>query len=89
MVNSGQIHPELIRKQLQNEFYDLVITTSDLNRSAYETSTSGFPEVLARSARAHYVPARRELGLFIYIPRSARRAGLVGDRVQQPDRVQP
>ncbi len=82
MVNSGQIHPELIRKQLQNEFYDLVITTSDLNRSAYDTSTSSFPEVLARSARAHYVPARRELGLFIYIPRSARRAGSVGDRAR-------
>ena len=71
MVNSGQIHPELIRKQLQNEFYDLVITTSDLNRSAYETSTSSFPEVLAQSARVHYVAARRELGLFIYIPRGA------------------
>jgi hypothetical protein len=72
MVNSGQILPDSIREKLRTEFYDMVITTSDLNRAAYDTSTSGLPEVLARVARAHYVPASRQLGLFIYVPRNPR-----------------
>jgi hypothetical protein len=82
MVNSRQIHPDLIRDRLRTESYDMVITTSDLSRSAYDTSTSGLPEVLARVTRAHYLPASRQLGLFIYVPRNARRPGSVGNRVQ-------
>jgi len=90
MVNSGQIQPDLIQEKLRTESYDLVIATADLYRPEYDASTSGFPEVVARAARAHYVPASRQLGLFIYVPRNARRpspakgAGAVEDARPDP-----
>jgi hypothetical protein len=75
LVNSGQIRPERILQELGAESYDLVITTTDLFRPEYDASPSGFPAVLARAARAHYVPAGRPLGLFLHVRRSARRPG--------------
>jgi hypothetical protein len=73
LVNSGQVHPVVILDQLRSGFYDLVITTSDLYRPEYDASESGLPAVLARAARAHYVPAGRRLGLFLHVRRAGRR----------------
>jgi hypothetical protein len=74
LVNTGQIRPEVILGNLRTESYDLVITTSELYRREYDAITSGFPEVIARAARQHYLPADRRLGLFAYVPRHSHRA---------------
>jgi hypothetical protein len=75
LVNSGQIQPTVISHGLDGESYDFVITTTDLNGPGYETYLAGLPAVLARSARAHYVPLGRPMGLYLYGRRGARGGG--------------
>jgi hypothetical protein len=89
MVDSGQIHPDVILKDLRAEAYDLVITTTELYGPEYDASTSGFPAVLARVAREHYVPAGMRLGLFLHIRKSARRPGSLGNRPEWPVPTRP
>src|SRR5262249_13213186 len=72
LVNTGQLHPDVILKELRAGTYDLVITTSALYGPEYDTSTAGFPAVVAQAARAHYVPAERRLGLFLHVRRAVR-----------------
>jgi hypothetical protein len=81
MVDTGQLRPDVILGRIRNESYDLVITTTDLQRPDDRPNADGLPEVLAEAARAHYVPAGRRLGLFVNVPRSAQRVPVgVGDR---------
>jgi hypothetical protein len=89
MVESGQIHPRMMLNQLQKEDYDFVITTTDLYRPEYDVNTSGFPALLARAAREHYVPGGMRLGLFFCVPRKSPRSTANGNRVLEPRRSHP
>ena len=89
MVESGQIRPEVIRDKLRDEWYELVITTTDLYSPDYDQSTSGLPPVLARAAREHYAPAGRRLGLFLHVRRSGRRPGSAEIRAIEPRPSRP
>ena len=72
MVNSGQIQPEVILKELREGSYDYVITTADLFDSAYEADQLGFPQVVTQTAREHYIPQGNRLGRYVHLPRSGR-----------------
>jgi hypothetical protein len=83
LVESGQVRPDLILRRIRDESYDMVITTTDLNRPEYRWNIAGLPEVLAQAVREHYLPAGRRLGLFRNLPRGTRREPL-GSRVWKP-----
>ena len=83
LVDTGQVHPDLILRRIRDESYDLVITTTDIHAPEYRWNIAGLPEVLAQAAREHYVPAGRRLGLFLNIPRTPRR-DRIGSRARTP-----
>ncbi len=82
LVESKEVEPQFMIRQLETESYDRVITTSDLFRPEYDANVSGLPFVLAESARAQYALRGRTLGLFIYTPRTRPTAELPGDPIR-------
>jgi hypothetical protein len=79
LVETGQVRPDVILRRIRDESFDLVITTTDLDRPEYRRNIVGLPEVVAQAAREHYVLAGRRLGLFLYAPRRGLR-----DRAAEP-----
>jgi hypothetical protein len=88
LVESGQVRPDRILRWIRDESYDMVITTTDLNRPEYRSNIVGLPEVLAQAVREHYVPAGRRLGLFRNLPRGTRREPL-GSRARRSEPPPP
>ena len=72
LVDTGQIEPSLIKSRIDNQYYDLIVTTSDLNSADRASETFGLPMALAARARDRYAPIRVEAGLFYYGRRSDR-----------------
>lgn len=80
LVDTGQIEPSLITKRIDDRYYDLIITTSDLNSPDRVSETFGLPIALAVWARERYAPIRREAGLFYYGRRNDQGRPLDEDR---------
>ena len=66
LVDTGQIEPSLIIRRIDDQYYDLIVTTSDLNSADRASETFGLPMALAVRARERYAPIRVEAGLFYY-----------------------
>ena len=66
LVDAGQIEPSLIKERIDNQYYDLIVTTSDLNSPDRASQVFGLPMALAVRARERYAPIRGEAGLFYY-----------------------
>ena len=66
-----------------------MITTTDLHPAGVRTNIAGLPEVLARAAREHYVPAGRPLGLFLHVPRKPGASRPVGRGAHAGARLAP
>ena len=60
-----------IRDRLAQEWYDVVVTTSDVLKSGYDEYEFGLPPPLIAEVRRHYLAAGHRAGLFFY-----RRRGL-------------
>lgn len=71
LVETGRIRPEVMRRKIEAEEYDLVITTSDVNAPGYATYEFGLPMVLAERVREHYALVGTEARLFVYQRRGA------------------
>jgi hypothetical protein len=69
LVETGQIQPETMRRWVEDEAYDQVITTKPLDDPTYETYDFGLPMPLVEAARRHYVLVKQDAGLFFYRPR--------------------
>jgi hypothetical protein len=80
LVESGQIQPTKMERWIDEEAYDLVITTKDLADPEYATYDFGLPMVLVTRLRRHYIPLGSDGGFFFYTPRGR---GPAGARKQQ------
>jgi hypothetical protein len=69
LTETGEIRPEAMRRWVEDEEYDQIITTKPLEDPSYATYDFGLPMPLVEAARRHYVLTRREAGLFFYRPR--------------------
>ncbi len=70
MVNTGRLDPSTMRDRIDAAYYDLVVTTSDLQTPAYATYEFGLPMTLVEHVRTHYAPIGTRAGLFLYRRRS-------------------
>ena len=78
MVDTGRIDPVTMKSRIDDEYYELVITTSDIMLPAYADYAFGLPMVLAERVRAHYQPIGARAGHFLYERRAAQ--GSTGTR---------
>ena len=70
MVERGLIRPTKIETHLDQQVYDLIVTTHDLFAPDYANYEFGLPTVLVERARARYVSAGSSASLFYYIRKS-------------------
>jgi hypothetical protein len=79
MVETGRIDPIKMKERIENKYYEVVITKSDLMSDGYAQFNAGLPTVLYERVRAHYEPVGQLEDLFYYAPRGAeRRQGVPG-----------
>ena len=69
LAETGQINPDAIRRKIDSEYYDLIVTTSDLMLPGYETHEFGLPTVLVKPIRQHYKSLGMRAGFFFYARR--------------------
>lgn len=74
LVETRQIRPVKMKRWIEEEAYDLVVTTSDLASPDYAQYAFGLPMDLAEPARFHYVRVGSDAGLFFYKRRGVRPA---------------
>jgi len=72
MVETGRINPTKMKRWIEAEEYDMVVTTHDLTQPSYVTYEFGLPMLLVESINAHYVPAGTLNNFFIYTKRGAK-----------------
>ena len=78
LTETGRIDPALIRERIDAQYYDMVITTTDLMPSSYDSHIFALPKTLADRVREHYVEANSGGGRFVYVRRPG--ATSPGDR---------
>jgi hypothetical protein len=66
MVDEGQIDPRWVRKLIENQYYDLIITRMDLFSDDYFRHDQGLPRPLVEEARLRYQPGGEFCRLFFY-----------------------
>ncbi|WP_435011432.1 hypothetical protein P12x_002743 [Tundrisphaera lichenicola] len=66
LAETGQLTPTLIRDRIDSGYYDLIVTTSELDRPTYDSYEFGLPKLLADRARVRYVRIGTRAGLFLY-----------------------
>ena len=71
MVETGRIDPTLMRDRIDSGYYDLVVTTSELDEPSYATFEFGLPMTLVERVRARYVRVGVEGGFFLFRRRPA------------------
>lgn len=83
LVETGRIHPDVMRKRIETQYYDVIITGSDINSRGYDDYASGLPISLLERARERYIPIGSEAGFFFY---GRRREGGDFARPERPPR---
>lgn len=84
LVETGRVQPTRMRRSIDAEEYDLIVTLNDLNSPDYASYAFGLPMVLVEAARAHYAFVRSDAGLFFYTRRGlapSRTGASPGDRI--------
>jgi hypothetical protein len=66
LIETGQINPETIKRRIETEYYDLIVTTTDLMRPEYAKYELALPAILVQPIREHYVSHGSQAGLFFY-----------------------
>jgi hypothetical protein len=75
LVHTGRIDPVLLKQRIDRQYYQLIVTTSDIMAPTYETYEFGLPMVLVERIRTRYKPVGAHAALFFYVPRDAPGAG--------------
>lgn len=70
---TGRIDPAAMRRRIESQDYDLIITTAEIDRPSYDSYEFGLPATLAERARARYLRIDQRAGMFLY----GRRPGAV------------
>jgi hypothetical protein len=68
MVNAGRIQPETIRERLENQQYDLVVLSADVNDPEFADYSFSLPQALAEAVRRNYRFTARRACSFVYTP---------------------
>ena len=71
LAETGQVDLKVMRDRVDSQYYDLIVTTSELERPAYDSYDFGLPMPLVERARARYVRIGTRAGLFLYARRPA------------------
>ena len=66
MTDTGQINPVLIRDRIDSGYYDLIVTTAEVDQPSYRVYEFGLPNSLAERVAARYVRVNYQAGLFLY-----------------------
>ena len=74
LVDLGRLRPETIRRRIESEDYDWIVTMHDLGAPDYPANDFRLPLVLVEPARAHYILKDVKPGLYFYGRRGVRRS---------------
>lgn len=66
MAGTGQLDLKVLRDRVDSGYYDLIVTTSDLERPAYASYEFGLPMPVVERARARYEKVGTRASLFLY-----------------------
>jgi hypothetical protein len=66
LVQTGQVDPARMRRWIDDEYYDVIITMVGLESPSYESYAFGLPMTLVERARAHYVLVAKKGGFYYY-----------------------
>ena len=66
MVEEGQIDPRWVLERISDQYYNSIITTTDMFSDDYLKYDQGLPGPLVREARRRYQPRGEFFGLFFY-----------------------
>jgi hypothetical protein len=69
LAETGQINFETIRRRIDSQYYDLIVTTSDLMLPGYAAHEFGLPTVFVGPIRENYKSIGSRAGLFFYARR--------------------
>ena len=69
LAQTGQVVPKVMRDRVDSRYYDLIVTTSELDRPGYDSYEFGLPMAVVERARARYERIGDRAGLFLYRPR--------------------
>ena len=71
LVETGRLQPTAMARRIDSQYYDVFITTHDLNSPRYVDHDFRLPKGLFERVRASYVLPRSPRGLQYYVPRCA------------------
>jgi hypothetical protein len=66
LVETGRLRPKVVEDRIDSQYYDLIITTHDLDSPRYFNEDFRLPRGLIERARARYVLRETPPGLFVY-----------------------
>jgi hypothetical protein len=66
LVELGLLQPRMIEEQIESQYYDLIVTTHDLESPRYLQEDFRLPAGLVARVRARYTRTTAPLGLFAY-----------------------
>jgi hypothetical protein len=76
LAETGQIDLEVIERRISSQYYDLIVTTSDLMMPQYAADEFALPTILVEPIRRQYESLGSRAGLYFYARRGQRAAGL-------------
>lgn len=80
LTETGRIDPAVMRSRIDNQYYDLIITTRDLGQPSYEAYPNGLPMTLVQRARDRYFRVGSRAGMFLYRRRPGETIPTIHDR---------
>ena len=69
LANTHRLEPTAMKRAVEEERYDWILTTNEINDVVYQNHSFGLPMSVIEAARRHYVPTTRKAGFFRYRPR--------------------
>ena len=66
MAETGQVDLSTMRERVDSQYYDLIVTTAELDRPSYDSYEFGLPMPLIERARVRYTRVGSRAGLFLY-----------------------
>jgi hypothetical protein len=69
LVETGRLQPTTMAERIDSQYYDVFITTHDLDSPRYVNHDFRLPKGLFERVRANYVLRRSPRGLQMYVPR--------------------
>src|SRR5262249_49956329 len=66
LVQGGRVQPTELIRRIDNQEYDIVLSTAQIVDPTYERYQFGYPPVVAQAIRRQYVFRSHLAGMFLY-----------------------